>query len=105
MKGVYSISCSCGIPYIGETGRSINQRIQEHVADVKHNHSPSSALAEHAVKSNHHVCIKDSQVIAKIDYFHHKKLREAIEIEKRVTNFKRDNGWKLSRSWIPVLFS
>lgn len=36
MKGVYLIPCSCGTPYIGETGRSINQRISEHAVDLKH---------------------------------------------------------------------
>ena len=60
MKGVYSIPCSCGIPYIGEKGRSINQRIQEHAADIRHDHSRSFALAEHAANSKHHVCIEDS---------------------------------------------
>jgi len=38
MKGVYSIPCSCGIPYIGEMGRSINIRIHEHAADLGHRH-------------------------------------------------------------------
>ena len=47
-KGVYIIPCSCGTPYIGETGRSINQRICEHVADIKHRRSHSSTLVEHA---------------------------------------------------------
>ena len=27
VKGVYLIPCSCGTPYIGETGHSINKRI------------------------------------------------------------------------------
>lgn len=36
MKGVYIIPCSCRTPDIGETGRSINQRICEHSADMKH---------------------------------------------------------------------
>lgn len=51
MKGVYSIPCSCGIHYIGETGCSINQRIHEHAVDIRHSRSRSFALAEHAVKS------------------------------------------------------
>ena len=72
-KGVYLIPCSCGTPYIGETGRSISQRIQEHDADPKHSRSHSSALAEHAEKTNHHICIEDAKVIARIDHFHHRK--------------------------------
>ena len=104
-KGVYLIPCSCGTPYIGETGRSVSQRIQEHVADLKHNRSRSSALAEHAEKTNHHICIEDAEVIANIDHFYHRKLREALEIEKRLVNLNRDDGWSVSRCWIPALHS
>ena len=104
-KGVYLIPCSCGMPYIGETSRSINQRIQEHIADLIHCRSRSSAVAEHADKTNHHICIEDAEVIANIDHFHHRKLREALEIEKRPVNLNRDNGWTISRCWIPALHS
>jgi len=51
MKRVYIIPCSCGTPYIGDTGRSINQRIGEHTVDLKHRRTKSFALAEHAKKN------------------------------------------------------
>jgi len=105
MKGVYVIPCSCGTPYIGETGQSINQRIHEHVADIKHGRTCSSALAEHADKSRHHIYIEEAQVVAKVSHFHHRKLREALEIEKRPNNLNRDDDWNISRSWVPVLSS
>ena len=97
------VPCSYGTPYIGETSQSIRQRIFEHDADIRHNRSRTSALAEHAGKSCHHVCIEDSKVIAKVDHFHHRKLREAIEIERHPRNLNRDDGWKLSKSWTPAL--
>jgi len=105
MKGVYLIPCSCGTPYIGETGRSIHQRICEHAADLRHGRTKSSALAEHVDKTSHHVCIEEAQVISKVAQFHLRKLREAIEIEKRPNNLNRDDGWKVSRCWIPALSS
>ena len=105
MKGVYLIPCSCGTPYIGETGRSINQRISEHGSDLRHRRAKSSALAEHAEKTNHHVCIKEASVIAKVSHFHHRKFREALEIEKRPSNLNRDDGWKVDRCWVPALSS
>ena len=92
MKGVYLIPCSCGTPYVGETGRSMRQRIREHVADIRHNRSHTSALVEHVEKSGHHVCIEDSKVIAKIHHFHHRKLREVIEIEQHAKNLNRVDG-------------
>ena len=82
MKGVYIIPCSCGIPYIGETGRSISQRISEHATDLKHRRTKSSDLVEHAEKTKHHVCIEEASVIARVSQFHHRKFREALEIEK-----------------------
>lgn len=92
MKGVYIIPCSRGTSYIGETRRSINQRIKEHTIDIKHGRTKSSALAEHAEKTEHHICIEEDRAIAKIPHFHHCKLREAIEIERYPNNINRDDG-------------
>ena len=91
MKGVYLIPCSCGTPYIGETGRSINKRFQEHVADIRHGRTKSSALAKHAEKTKHHICMEDARILARVDHFHHRKFREVIEIEKRSRMFNKDD--------------
>ncbi len=85
MKGVCLISCSYGTPYIGETGHSINQRIHEHVVDIRHCKAWSSALAKHMGKTKHHICLEESKAIVRIDHFHHRKFREATEIEKKVS--------------------
>ena len=71
--------------------------------DIRHNWSCTSALAEHVEKSCHHVCIEDSKVVARVDHFRHRKLREVIEIERHAKNLNRDDGWKLSKSWAPIL--
>lgn len=105
MKGVYLIPCSCGTPYIRETGRSIHQRINEHVADLRHGRTNPSALVEHAEKTKHYFCIEEAKVITKVTQFHHRKFREAIEIEKMPNNLNRDDGWKISGCWIPALSS
>jgi len=73
IKVVDLIPCSCGTPYIGEIGRFIYQRIQEHVADLRHCRTRSSALVEHAEETKHHTCLEDSKVLARIDHFHHCK--------------------------------
>ena len=77
-KGVYLIPCSCGKPYVGETGRSFNTRIQEHSADIKHNRSKSSALAEHSDKTKHQICIEDNHILARCEHYFIRKFREAI---------------------------
>jgi len=63
MKGAYIILCSCGTLYIGETSRSINQRMKEHATDIKHKRTKSSNLAEHAKKTMHHICIEEIRVV------------------------------------------
>ena len=100
MKGVYIIPCSCGTPYIGETGCSINQRISEHTTNLKHRRTRSSALAEQVEKTKHHVCIEEANVIARVSQLHHRKFREAIEIEKRPGNLNKEDGWKISSCWV-----
>lgn len=65
MKGVYAIPCSCVIPYIGETGHSINLRIREHAnlrirehaADIRLNRSLSLVVAKHAEKTKLAPCL------------------------------------------------
>ena len=99
LKGVYMAPSSRGTPYIGEIGQSIRQIILEHATDLMHNRSNTSSLAEHVQKLCYRVCIEESKVIAKVDHFHHRKLREAIEIERRPKNLNRDDGRKLSKSW------
>jgi len=104
-KGVYLVPCSCGKTYIGEIGQSISTRIQEHVADIKHNCSKTSSLAEHSDKTSHHICIENTCVVAKIDYYHHMKFKEAIKIGKHPNNLNCDDGWKISDNWITTLTS
>lgn len=52
-KGVYVIPCFCGTPYVGDIGCSIDQRIHDHVADIKHTRS------KHTEKARHHICIEE----------------------------------------------
>lgn len=64
----------------------LNERIKEHVVNIKHGRTHSLALAEHAKKTKHQICIKEAKVIAKISQFYHRKFREAIEIKRRLSN-------------------
>jgi hypothetical protein len=63
-KGVYSIPCSCGKVYIGETGRSMKIRLKEHNVDIKWNRTHKSSLAEHSLKTSHLVCLENAKIIA-----------------------------------------
>jgi len=51
---VYRIPCECGNVYIGETGRSMQERIKEHDRDIRLTRTHTSAVSEHANKTGHH---------------------------------------------------
>jgi predicted GIY-YIG superfamily endonuclease len=101
-KGIYKIECSCGKCYIGETGRSFQVRIKEHGADIKNERIRTSALAEHSIKTRHHVRLEDTKILAKENHLFKRRIREAIEIRKHPSNLNRDSGLELSENWLPL---
>ena len=64
-KGVvYSIPCvECSSVYIGQTGRSLKQRISEHRRALKNGDVQMSALAEHVFNTGHAVDLSQSEVL------------------------------------------
>jgi len=104
-KGVYKISCSCELCYIGETGRSFNTRLKEHKADIRNERTRTSALAEHSQKTRHQLCLENTQILAKENHYFKRKLREALEIRKHPNNLNRDGGMEISTSWLPPLLN
>lgn len=101
--GVYQLDCECGSSYIGQTKRSIAERVKEHIADVKHKRSSRSAVAEHTLSgTNHFIHFDKVKVLAREDRFFPRMIREAIEI-RRHPNFNRDRGWNIATVWEPVL--
>jgi hypothetical protein len=102
-KGIYKIECSYGECYIGEIGRSFQTRIKEHGADIKNERIHTSALAEHSLKTKHHVRLEDTKILAKEEHLFKRCIREAIEIRKHPRNLNRDNGLDLSENWLPLI--
>ena len=49
--------------YIGQTGRLISTRVQEHVRHTKNSAVEKSAIAEHSALTNHMVNFEDASVI------------------------------------------
>ncbi|CAH0700370.1 unnamed protein product [Spodoptera exigua] len=103
--GVYKINCSCGSSYIGQTKRTIAERLKEHIAAVKNRQSNKSAIAEHLLQagSNHWVEFHRPQILSTDRHYHTRLVREAVEIKKCPNNFNREDGFKLSSTWNPVL--
>ena len=82
-NGVYKISCNtCSATYIGETGRSLKERITEHTVTKKEN----SHFGHHLKFNNHHFDIEHN-----LELLHHQdkgyklNLLEQFEIAKFIT--------------------
>jgi hypothetical protein len=104
-QGVYEIPCySCPSSYIGQTNRRINIRRDEHKNAVL-NKDTTSSLTQHVLTTGHEINFSDTKVVAKIQHYTQRIIREAIEIEKRPLSLnKRDDALRLPRIWRPTLF-
>jgi hypothetical protein len=102
-KGVYLVPCDYGKVYINETGKTFQIRFKEHDADISHGCINKSALAKHSNDSKHQIFLEKSNIIAKIDHYTKRKIREAMEIEKHPANLNKDDGWRLRKSWCLVI--
>ena len=49
--------------------------------------------------------MEDAKVIALEDHYNKRKIREAIEIEKHIKIFNKDNGLIFCKSWKPIMHS
>lgn len=67
-KGIYSNPCTCGSVYIGENGRSIKIRLNEHKSCLRSGLSTHSAFAEHYHQTKHKILIDKRFVATKCSY-------------------------------------
>ena len=89
---------------IGQTKRTIAERIKEYITVVQNHQINKSAIAEHIVdtETNHWIELHEPKILSTDRYYYPRIVREAIEIEKH-KNFYREEGYKLSSEWNPVI--
>ena len=90
---IYQITCpKCDLQYIGETARSIGQRLKEH---VKTDINIKSAIGEHIQLTGHPITIDNVKVLGREAQWHTRKIKEAIEIKTHKPALNRDGGYEL----------
>jgi hypothetical protein len=89
--------------YIDKTECSFQIRIKEHGSDIKNECIRTSALAEHSLKTEHHVCLEEKKILAKEDHLFKRRIKKAIKIQRNPSNLNRDNGLELNEIWLPLV--
>ena len=89
---VYRIPCECGKVYIGETGRSMQERIKERDRDIRLACTQTSAISEHANKTSHHPLWNKVKFIDRDSHWYARRVKKAIHIRLHPDNINRDNG-------------
>ena len=99
---VYRIPCGgCDKVYVGETKRSVGERIKEHTAKIANN---LSAVAEHHQKTGHEPDLDNVKVLCREDELLPRKVREAIFIKKETSpTLNRYGGRELSKIYDSLL--
>lgn len=80
-KGViYDIPLACGFRYIGQTGRCVNERFNEHRRNIRIS-APGSELARHLNDCNNCYPVWENCAILEIEADAHKRLlKETLQI-------------------------
>ena len=89
---IYQIECECGNSYIGESGRPKSARIKEHIADVKHGRTDTSATAQHAYSCDRSLNIREAKTLAIDRNWRRRTIREALEIKIHNSAMNRGVG-------------
>ena len=100
---IYSIPCSCGKVYIGETGRTLHARMLEHKRAVKHG-DPRNAISVHANSTGHPIDWPKSIILAHEKNWQRRKIREAMTIKRTPNTINTDPGVHINTTWIPFIF-
>ena len=86
---VYKVTCSCYKKYIGETGRTLEERIKEHKADVNNGKSVEkiTGLSKHLRESGHTPNWEQTEILIKEQNLVKRKFKESVAI----TQEEKDN--------------
>ena len=90
---VYNISCQeCSSSYVGQTGRSLQQRIREHKRAVQQQNISTNALAEHAWHKGHKINWDKPTILARHPYLMQRCILESWHIHYHKGTVNREQG-------------
>ena len=107
LPGVYQVECGCGTRYVGETKLKVATRIEQHKKNAILGKRGNSGISDHAIDCNEDVRWDSARTIHVESRYFHRKVREALEIQRR--NLVRDGsnqdyGQYLDHQfWLPIM--
>ena len=102
MNCIYKIPCECERVYIGETGRALQIRVNEHKNLAKKGLTEKSRIVEHAWNENHKIQWSNAKIVAKESNSIKRKLKEAAYIALTQDPISQPSI-ELKSIWIPLL--
>ena len=100
---VYRIPCGCGKVYIGETGRSMQERSKERDRDIRLARTQTSTVSEHTHKTGHYPIWNEVKFIDRDPHWYTRRVKEAIYIRLHPNNINRDSGIEIPEAWMPTI--
>ena len=88
--------------YIGETGRNLKERLEEHQYAVKKNNMKNGITA-HACQQQHTVDWSAAKVRCTEQQYWKRKVLEAIHVHQQTNTSNLDCGLKISPVWLPLI--
>jgi uncharacterized protein (UPF0335 family) len=102
--GIYKINCNCGLSYIGQTGRRIEERLREHERSIRLKQTDKSAVAEHILNQGHEIEWQKTNLLHNTRRYKTRLIKEAIEIYRhKNNNFNREDAYPLSKAWLTLI--
>jgi hypothetical protein len=100
---IYKIPCECGKSYIGETGRTLETRLNEHKRTVSKGDPNTSKLMEHISNTGHRILWDEAEVIGQEHHWKGRKVQEAAEIYRRGDDVFSSPSVEIHPIWLPMI--
>ena len=101
---IYDIPCmDCSDDYIGESGRLLGTRINEHKRAVRLGSSNASAVAQHVEEQDHSINWEGIKILDREPSKFKRKVKEAIHIRQRRPALNRGGGYDLPPIYNPLI--
>ena len=104
---VHKVTCSCYKKYIGETWRTLEEKIKEHQKDVNNNKNVEkiTGLSKHLRESGHRPKWEETEIFTEEQHLVKRKFKESVAItqeEKDNLLNKKEVRKVLSDVWITI---